>query len=388
MTTTSGQQSVPGTGWADGGHRDGRRPVDAERPPRSAREELLGAPVDAVLPRDGDAHALRQVLAADVRRLGSAFASTSPARPLERWRALASVGRTDLVLGRLLEGHLDALAVLAEAGRTPVDGALYGVWASASGGTGLRRVDAPDGQLLTGGMRFCSGAGTLDRALVTARTADDELVLLDIAVDGPRTTPVPGTWPALGMDASDSMDVTVDHLPVSPDDQVGPDGFYLERAGLHLGGIGVAAVWLGGIQGLLDATTDLVRAYGVDDHQRAHVGAVVAALEGAAAALVSASRVLTAMPTDEQTGLPQLDRLDQLARVALTCRSVVEGAASVALHRLPRVAGAVAVSRDGAYAHRLADLTVYVRQHHGERDLARLGDVELDEPWDNRVLGA
>jgi len=34
--------------------------------------------------------------------------------------------------------------------------------------------------------------------------------------------------------------------------------------------------------------------------------------------------------------------------------------------------------RDAAFAHRLADLEVYIRQHHAEVDLERLGADVLD----------
>ena len=53
-----------------------------------------------------------------------------------RWATLAWLGRQDLCLARLAEGHADAVAILAEAGRAPVPRALYGVWASRSRGTG------------------------------------------------------------------------------------------------------------------------------------------------------------------------------------------------------------------------------------------------------------
>jgi hypothetical protein len=35
-----------------------------------------------------------------------------------RWAALAALGRRDLTLARLAEGHVDTLAILAEAGRS------------------------------------------------------------------------------------------------------------------------------------------------------------------------------------------------------------------------------------------------------------------------------
>ena len=320
---------------------------------------------------------VRTWLGDEVRRLaGELGGQTTPARPLERWRLLAGLGRTDLVLARLVEGHLDAVAILAEAGRAPVPGACYGVWASASGRTGLDHVDGE----LTGTMRFCSGARMLDRALVVAR-ATDGVRLFDIDVHDDRVVPVSGTWPALGMDASDSLDVVVRGLAVGPATAIGPAGWYVERTGLHVGGIGVAAVWLGGAQGLLDATAAGLRTVGADEHQHAHLGAVVVAIEAAAAVLVDTASRLDSGPSDEATGLPALPQ-GELARIALTCRSAVEAAVGVALARLPRVAGPVMLGRDGSYAHRLADLEVFVRQHHGERDLARLGVAELEEPWD------
>jgi hypothetical protein len=52
---------------------------------------------------------------------------------------------------------------------------------------------------------------------------------------------------------------------------------------------------------------------------------------------------------------------------------VVEAAAREVLDRTGRALGAGPLCRDGAHARRVADLTVYLRQHHGERDLAELG---------------
>jgi hypothetical protein len=40
-----------------------------------------------------------------------------------------------------------------------------------------------------------------------------------------------------------------------------------------------------------------------------------------------------------------------------------------------RSLGAGPLAHDGPHAQRVADLSVYVRQHHGERDLAALGEL-------------
>ncbi len=354
--------------------------------PRSAREVLLGPPLRGRLDRGAAPDAVRAEVAETVRVLAAELGPVTAGQSwLERWELLAALGRTDLVVARLVEGHLDALAILQEAGREPRPDALYGVWASASGGTGLELATGAGELTLEGTMRFCSGARTVDRVLATATDMDGGLQLVDVAMDPQHARPDLSSWPALGMDASDSFDLAVDGLPVCRDAVVGPPGFYLDRPGLPLGGIGVAAVWLGGAQGLLDATVAGLTRHGADDHQLAHVGAVTAAIEGAAGALVTTATLLDPRPVRDRrphTGSAgQLAEVAQLARAALTCRSVVEAVVAVAVQHLPRAAGAVAISRDADFAHRLADLEVYVRQHHGERDLARLGVAELEQPW-------
>ena len=370
--------------------------------PRGARELLIGAPLPVKLDRSMAPAEVQAWLADALPGLATELGERSSVRDfLARWQLLSALGRTDLVIARLLEGHLDALAILTEAGRSAVTGALYGVWASASGGTGLtveygrnhisgaqsggfgqNRQEDRRGEhdaVVSGLMRFCSGALLLDRALITARHGDG-LLLLDIDVRDDRLAAIPGSWPALGMDASASLDVEVADLPVDAGAVIGPPGFYTERAGLHLGGIGVAAAWIGGTQGLIDATLRVLDGHEPDAHGLAHVGAVSVAVESAAATMLSAAERISHAPVDPVTGLCDLPA-QELARIALLCRSCAEAAAQVAIQRLPRVVGPVALGRDADFAHRLADLEVFVRQHHGERDLARLGAAEFAEPW-------
>lgn len=366
--------------------------------PRGARELLIGNPLSVELDRSMPADVVRARLADLLPDLAAGLAEQSSVRDLlHRWRLLSALGRTDLVLARLLEGHLDAVAILAEAGRAPTAGAVYGVWASASGGTGLSvspdvtprgaSGSVPDtSRKLSGRMRFCSGATLVDRALTTARNDAGELVLLDIGVSHPQIRQVPGSWPAVGMDASESLDVEVDDFPLDAGCFVGPPEFYLGRPGLHLGGIGVSAVWLGALQGLLDATMRVLADHQPDEHGLAHLGAVSTAIESAAATLAGTAQRLAAERTDPLTGLCDVPAQD-LARTALLCRSAVEAAVGIGTSRLPRVVGPVALGRDGDFAHRLADLEVFVRQHHGERDLARLGAAEFEAPWSDGRVG-
>lgn len=281
-----------------------------------------------------------------------------------RWSALAALGRVDLALARLAEGHVDAHAILAEAGRVPARDALYGVWASRAGGTGAVIERCPTGLRLTGTVRFCSGASVLDRALVAAPGPVEDgtswLVEVDLAATGVYRDP--DSWPALGMDASDSLDVRFQDLMVTDDMVVGTDDWYLRRRGFRLGSGGVAAVWLGGAMGGYDRVLALLREAGSpDEHQFAHVGSLATALRAADALLAT-----TAHAVDTE---PDLDLTEAIG----IAKSSVERVGRSIVDIAPRITGPGPLCWDRSFAQHLADLAVYLRQHHAERELARIG---------------
>jgi hypothetical protein len=147
---------------------------------------------------------------------------------------------------------------------------------------------------------------------------------------------------------------------------VGSPGEYLQRAGFWYGAIGVAACWLGGARGVAAA---LYRAVGNqhtsaarDPHAQAHLGAVDAALTAADAVLIA-----TACQVDAGTDCA---RAELIARRA---RAVVETTVEETIVRTGRALGPAPLALDAEHARRVADLTIYIRQSHAERDLAALG---------------
>jgi alkylation response protein AidB-like acyl-CoA dehydrogenase len=290
-----------------------------------------------------------------------------------RWSALAALGRTDLTLARLAEGHVDARAILAEAERRPAPEALYGVWAAKAGGTGATVERGPAGHRLTGTIRFCSGASVLDRALVSAAAPDESgtnwLVEVDLAAPGVH--PDPDSWPALGMDASDSLDVRFSEVLVTEDMIIGTDDWYLRRRGFRLGSGGVASVWLGGAMGGYDRVVALLRERGTpDEHQFAHLGVLDTALHAADALLANTAHAVDTDPDLDLTGTIALGK----AAAERAGREVVDIA--------PRITGPGPLCWDPSFAQHLADLAVYIRQHHAERDLARLGRHRFEREED------
>jgi hypothetical protein len=277
----------------------------------------------------------------------------------ERWAAFADLAGEDLSLARLGEGHADAVAILAELGGPQLRaGSRWGVWAANPPGPGLEATRANTGWRLRGTKQYCSGARTCTNALVTAGAADG-MRLFAVATDG--LAPGPGTWPATGMAASDTLDIRFADILAEP---VGPPGAYVDRPGFSHGGVGVAACWYGGARAVGRTLLSTAAKREVGPHALAHLGAVDVTLDAARAALDRAAAEIDADPAD---------LTNASGGRALRVRALVESAATEVMGRVGRALGAGPLCHDEAHARMVADLTVYLRQHHAERNLAELG---------------
>lgn len=282
-----------------------------------------------------------------------------------RWDAFRSLGRFDLSTARLAEGHCDALAIAAEAGWEPFDpGWRLGVW--AAGPVGSLRGERRGGEwCLHGVRRWCSGIGSLTHALVTADVEGaTALFLVDLADPGVLC---PGTWPAVGMQGSVTFDARFDSVRIPGTQLVGEPGFYLNRPGFWHGGAGVAAVWLGGAEGI----GGVLSSASLSPHAMAHAGAVAARLWSLDATLLRAAAEIDADPQDRQSA-------GHLR--TLMVRHLVEAGCAEILERVGRATGAGPLGHDAAHARRVADLTVYLRQSHAELDLEWIGRALVTEP--------
>lgn len=205
---------------------------------------------------------------------------------------LRLVGYGSLALGRLYEGHVNALQLVAAHGDTAQRarlfadaraGHLFGVWNTEPPENGLV-VIGPQGKLCLGGVKtFASGAGYVTRALVTARREGASGTLM-LVVPLERDTRVDlSNWRAQGMRASATGTLDFTGLPLSADDVLGAPDAYFSQPAFSSGAWRFAAVQLGGIEAVFDIwRAHLVRTgRGADPHQLARIGEGALALEGA-----------------------------------------------------------------------------------------------------------
>ena len=287
-----------------------------------------------------------------------------------RFRAFADWAERDLSFARLAEGHVDALAILAEAGVEPIPGDTYGVWAARSPSGTTARLSA-DGWRLEGQKPFCSGSTHMDRALVTAECADGYR-LFDVSVAKNVVGVHPGSWPAVGM--ADSLSETLDFggPPLEKGSEVGPPNFYFERPGFWFGATGVAACWYGGARGLVE---HVLRGIGPNPSE------LVASELGHAAAHVDLMRRVIEQAAEEIDDDPE-DRSGAARRRALVIRHAVHHGSQQVLVHTAAAGGARPLCEDLEQARRAADLYVYMAQYHGPQDASILGQMACDGwPW-------
>jgi alkylation response protein AidB-like acyl-CoA dehydrogenase len=275
-------------------------------------------------------------------------------RTAERFRGLARVAEADVTAARVLEPHVDAVAILAEADAPePGQGTTWGVFAAEAPGDVLLALEEGGRWVLSGRKPWCSLAGQLSSALVTAATPGGERRMFAVSMGAPGVSVRPAHWVARGLAEVVSGPIDFDRSPARP---VGGDGWYLSRPGFRWGAVGVAACWWGGCLPVLDALIARCRTRSDDAliaartgelYRRLHVGRL--ALEDAAAR-IDAGHVADA------------------AVLAHAVRGTIADSVVATLDAARDVLGPAALAFDEPLARRCADLELYVSQYHRGRD--------------------
>jgi alkylation response protein AidB-like acyl-CoA dehydrogenase len=291
----------------------------------------------------------------------------TPAGYLALLTSLYETGRRDLPLGRLLEGHVDAVQIVQRYGsveqvnalrRALREGAMLGVWNAAL-------PDSPlvlRGNELDGGKSYASGAGVLTHALVTAQSdAGTQLLLLDLV----RTAPAIDRdwWRVTGMQRSETHQVRWCQTEIAADNRIGAPDCYAREPFFSGGALRFVAVHAGGVAGLCNQTRDhLVRTQRADDPFQAGRLAELYALAETAACAVR----YTASRWFEEDGETLLARVAAarltVAQSATRAIAVAQDAVGLAGHFVAHPLAAL-----------LADLAVYLRQPAPDAQRLRVG---------------
>lgn len=309
------------------------------------------------------------------------------------WELLASVAAVDVAAGRILEPHLDAGAILSQAGAADAFTGTWGVFAAEAPGTRLaaeppsgERPGQPSGEQpgevrLSGSKPWCSLAQFVDHAVVTAHTQAGGRAAFAVDLRDAGVTCVDPEWTSRGLREIPSGTVHFDRVPAVP---LGAEGWYFQRPGFAWGGMGVAACWLGGAVALgRHFKAALLRGAQAqrdpDQVALASLGEVDRILTATiqylarTAELVDDGLLGHAESRQEPGGSRSSGAWSEALRVRGTVAAAVERVQLLVSQNL----GPGPLAFDERYGKCMADLSLYVRQHHALRDDAQLGALTL-----------
>lgn len=324
----------------------------------------------------------------DLRRAGAlaAFARVRPgAETVSLLRALKAVGAADLSLGRVFEGHVNAAQLVAAYGsaaqgealdRWLAEGQLMGVWnTEPAPGTTIARA-GPGRWRLHGAKSFATGAGELDRILVTARDEAGAKRMVLVPVAGERTRADASGWRVRGMKGTVSGRYDFEGMEVGDEAVIGAPGDYEREPRFSAGAWRFCAVQLGGAEALARHLRDhlVASGKGADPVQRARFAPLVVSLRGAGAWVEQAAGLAEAA---DARAVPMV----------LMARGAVEEAALSVMEAAARSVGTASFFHGSPVDRITRDLGLYLRQPVPDqaRDRAAAAWLEADrwpaDPW-------
>ena len=247
---------------------------------------------------------------------------------LPAFDALRALGRANLSVARLFEGHMNAVKLVVLYARGPSreealsairSGALLGVWGADDPDCPLT-LD-PAGETLRGAKRFASGLGLVDRAIVTVSHEAGPQLLLVPSDDAERADA--SAWRMGGMRATRSGRYDFDGVGIASSQKLGEPGDYLREPYFEGGIWRYCAAHLGGAESLYRAMQRelLDRGRADDPHQQRRLVEAAIAIETARLWLLRAARAVEA--TDATANAAALSLLAREV-TERSCRTVIE----------------------------------------------------------------
>ena len=298
-------------------------------------------------------------------------------RPL--LRLLAALGGADLALGRIVEGHINALLLLhcfasaeqrSVAAADCIEGRLFGVW--NTGMPTLTRIEPQaDGTFrLLGSKTFATGVGFVQRPLVTAELAGAGWQMSLPRMEECIVTVDRSFWHPLGMESTGSYAVDFTGSVLRSSDLIGKGGDFYRDPLFRGGAVRFAAVQAGAVlrlHGLLAAWLN-ERKRGDDPYQIARLGEVALLAQQAVLWVERSADVAEACLFHNDDVSSQ-----RMVECANMTRLAVERIASQVMQLVTISVGAHGLLQPLPFERILRNLTMYLRQPAPDQALRSVG---------------
>ncbi|MGI8786468.1 MAG: acyl-CoA dehydrogenase family protein [Pyrinomonadaceae bacterium] len=306
---------------------------------------------------------------------------------LEILTLLKHFGRGNLVVGRIYEGHYNALLLLKLFGTKEQfqryareivkENKLFGVW-NTEGSDGVKILPCGSGKYeLKGAKIFASGVDYVERPFVNGTLPDGGWQMCVVPFEKVSAQTDKSWWQPIGMKATRSFRVDFTGIELDENDLIGKANDYYGQPWFTGGAIRFAAVQLGAAEAIYEETIDYLRRLKrtEDSFQRMRLGEMAIAVGSGNLWLKNAAEKL-----DEY----QLARNDDtsekfLVRSKMMRTAIVEICEKV-MNLCARSIGARGLNKPFHFERIIRDLTIYLRQPAPDAALADVGRCVLELP--------
>jgi len=313
------------------------------------------------------------------QRFGGLGLGIDPGGASSLFAVLRSIGQGNLAVGRIFEGHANAIKLIntfgseAQIERASEDlraGHLFAIW-NAETKDGIR-VIGDKNQKLSGAKAFCSGAGHVTRALITATGESGMRMLLISLKVGERVKRM--EVGLQGMRATETASMEFEGINISTNEVIGGLDDYTREPTFSAGAWRTSAVTLGGLDALIAEMQQQLRARNrhEDPHQLSRMGQALIARESARLWIERAARMEESIDCLVGTITGYIN----LSRIAL------ESAAFDIIRIVQRTLGLSAFLQTNPVERLMRDLATYLRQPAADEALTEAAGwfIEHDFP--------
>jgi alkylation response protein AidB-like acyl-CoA dehydrogenase len=305
---------------------------------------------------------------------------------------LTKIGRANLAVGRIYEGHVNALQLVQTFGtlaqiETAANDAhqhkIFGVW-NAEETDGVTIMPLGNGKYrLDGAKTFATGCGYVDRPFIGGALPNGAWQLCIVPMDRVKTVSDPSWWQPAGMRATASCKVDFTDVILEESDLIGQAGDYYRQPWLTAGVVRFAAVQLGGAEALFTAARQFLQSINrtQDPYQEQRLGKMAIDITSGQLWLKGAATQLTEYHSIF-AGDPAVTHPQAVALVAYTnmVRTVIEQICMDAIQLTARSVGTRGLLPPHSIERIIRDLTLYLRQPAYDAALASVGRYVLASP--------
>lgn len=290
---------------------------------------------------------------------------------------LFELGRGNLAVGRIIEGHINALLLIDTFGtsqqkekyfKCAKQGDLFGIWNTEIPEEYVNLKETGDELILEGIKSFCSGGLSIDFALITAhRSGNSQMLLVDINKH-PHLKEDWSLWDPIGMRASVSCRIDFTNTPVTEKEFLGKPSDYYQEPYFSWGGVRFSTVQLGGAQSIFDEVVKMLikRKRTSDPYQIKRLGKMAILLETAKFWIAEAQRI----ENEHNKNLTVAGKVNFANMMRSASLHICEEIISIA----EKAVGIQSTMIGSPLEQKIRDLRVYLKQAGPDAALASVGE--------------